>query len=122
MRWLADECVDAALVARLRAAGHDALYVAEIASGANDAEVLRRAHDDRRLLLTEDKDFGELVVHSGMPALGLVLLRLAPENRALKWTRLEAAIMQFGERLLGRYVVIEEARFRSRPLLKPVRG
>lgn len=116
------KCVDAALVARLRGAGHDALYVAEIASGANDAEVLRCAHDDRRLLLTEDKDFGELVFHSGMTALGLVLLRVGPENRALKWAHLEAAIEQFGEKLFGRYVVIEEARFRSRPLLKPVRG
>ena len=61
MRWLADECVDAALVRRLRTAGHDVIYAAEVASGATDAQILRRANDEDRLLLTEDKDFGELV-------------------------------------------------------------
>jgi len=48
---------------------------------------------------------------------GLVLLRLSPEKHLLNWNRLDAAICQFGARLFGRYVVIEEARFRSRPLL-----
>ncbi|HWZ68860.1 MAG TPA: DUF5615 family PIN-like protein [Stellaceae bacterium] len=117
MRWLADECVDAGLVSRLRGAGHDVAYIAEIASGAPDAEVLRRAFDDGRLLLTEDKDFGDLVFRSKMRVPGLVLLRLSPEKHLLKWNRLDAAICQFGARLFGRYVVIEEARFRSRPLL-----
>ena len=37
MRWLADECVDAALVRRLRGAGYDVIYAAEVASGATDA-------------------------------------------------------------------------------------
>jgi hypothetical protein len=37
MRWLADECVDAGLVAHLRAAGHDVIYMAEVAPAASDA-------------------------------------------------------------------------------------
>jgi len=90
--------------------------VAELASGATDAEVLQHAHDDRRLLLTEDKDFGELVFRSKKAVPGLVLLRLDAEKSVIKWGRLEAAIEKFGERLFGRYVVIEEARFRSRAL------
>jgi len=119
MRWLADECVDAILVNQLRGAGHDTLYVAEVASGATDAEVLRRARNNSRLLLTEDKDFGELLFRL---KLGLVLLRLRPEQHLLKWARLEAAIGQFGDKLFGRYLVIEDTRFRSRPLLRSVRG
>ncbi len=121
MRWLADECVDAALVTRLRSAGHDADYMPEFASGAADAEVLRRAHEDGRLLLTEDKDFGELVFRMKMAVPGLVLLRISPERHLLKWTRLETAIERFGERLYGRYLVIEEARYRSRPLFASTR-
>ena len=117
MRWLADECVDAVLVRRLRDAGHDVAYVPEFASGMTDAEVLRRAYDEDRLLLTEDKDFGELVFRRHMPAPGLVLLRVDPERHLLKWVRLESAVQRFGQRLFGRYIVIEEARFRSRPLL-----
>jgi predicted nuclease of predicted toxin-antitoxin system len=122
VRWLADECVDAGLVGRLRGAGHDTLYTAEIASGATDPQVIRRAHEDGRVLLTEDKDFGDLVFRLGMTVPGLVLLRVSPEKHLLKWMRLEAAIAQFGDRLIGRYLVIEEGRFRSRPLLRSGRG
>jgi len=122
MRWLADECVDAALVSQLRDAGHDILYVAEVASGATDAEVLRRARNDSRLLLTEDKDFGELLFRLKLAVPGLVLLRLRPDQYLRKWARLEAAIRQFGDKLFGRYLVIEDTRFRSRPLLRSVRG
>jgi predicted nuclease of predicted toxin-antitoxin system len=111
VRWLADECVDAGLVGRLRGAGHDALYTAEIASGATDPQVIRRAHEDGRVLLTEDKDFGDLVFRLGMAVPGLVLLRVSPEKHLLKWRRLEAAIAQFGDRLIGRYILIEEGRF-----------
>ena len=87
-------------------------------SGATDATVLRRAHDEERLLLTEDKDFGDLVFRSKMAVPGVLLLRLDPEKSLLKWTRLESAIGKFGRTLFGRYIVIEAAQFRSRPLLK----
>ena len=84
--------------------------------------MLRQARNDDRVLLTEDKDFGELLFRSKLVVPGLVLLRLRLEQHPLKWVRLEAAIEQFGDRLFGHYVVIEEARFRSRPLLKGIRG
>lgn len=116
MHWLADECVDAGLVDRLRVAGQDVAYMAEAAAGASDAEVLARAAAENRLVLTEDKGFGDLVFRSKMAAPGLVLLRIDPEKHALKWRRVEAAIARFGETLFGRYLVIEEGRFRARPL------
>lgn len=119
MRWLADECVDAGLVSRLHAGGHDVLYMAELETGAMDAQVLQRVSAEGRLLLTEDKDFGELVFRSRQPAPGVVLIRIAPAQRLLKWTQLEAAIDKFGAKLMGRYLVIEAAQFRSRPLPQP---
>jgi predicted nuclease of predicted toxin-antitoxin system len=116
MRWLGDECLSAALVRSLRARGHDVLYVAEMAAGLSDAEVIALASHDGRLLLTEDKDFGELVVRFGYPVPGLVLIRIDPAKPALRATRLATAIAQFGERLFGRYLVIEEGRLRARLL------
>jgi len=65
MRWLADECVSAGLVAHLRTLGHDVSYVAELAPSEPDVTVMARAQRDARLLLTEDKDFGELVFVAG---------------------------------------------------------
>jgi len=122
MRWLVDECIDAGLVVRLRDAAHNVYYIAELAPGSTDAEVMQRAEAEARLLLTEDKGFGDLVFRSGMPVPGVVLLRVDPEKHLLKWRRLEAAIARFGERLFGRYLVIEETRFRSRPLLRSVQS
>jgi predicted nuclease of predicted toxin-antitoxin system len=116
VRWLADECVAAALVARLRAAGHDVVYMAEIAPAADDAEVMTMAQSDGRLLLTEDKDFGDLVFGHGRQVPGIILLRVDASLSALKARRLDATIARFGESLFGRYVTVEAARFRSRPL------
>lgn len=117
MRWLADECIDAGLVAYLRHSGHDVLYMAEIAPASNDAAVMARALHEERLLLTEDKDFGDLVFRHGVAAPGIVLLRVDPARHPLKRRRLDAAIARFGETgLFGRYTTIEEGRFRSRPL------
>jgi predicted nuclease of predicted toxin-antitoxin system len=116
VRWLIDECVDAALVAQLREYGHDVSYMSDVAPRATDPEVMHRAHSENRLLLTEDKDFGDLVFRQAKPVPGLVLLRIDSTRRSLMGTRLQAAIDRFGERPLGRYTVIEDARFRSRPL------
>jgi predicted nuclease of predicted toxin-antitoxin system len=117
VRWLADECVDAALVAALRTASHDVTYIAETAAGLIDTDVLDMANAEHRLFLTEDKDFGELVFRFRMAVPGLVLLRIESARTHLKWSRLEAVIHQIGEGLFGRYAVVTETRIRSRPLI-----
>jgi predicted nuclease of predicted toxin-antitoxin system len=116
VRWLADECVAAALVAFLRAGGHDVLYVAEVAAGLSDADVITLASREMRLLFTEDKDFGDLVFRRERAVPGVVLMRIDAEKPLLKATRLAAAIERYGEGFFGRYMVIEEGRFRSRRL------
>jgi predicted nuclease of predicted toxin-antitoxin system len=120
MRWLADECVAAALVSHLRGSGNDVSYVAEVEASASDAAIVRLAHDEERLLLTEDKDFGDLAFRLTMPVPGVVLLRLGLYDNTAKWTRLAAAIDHFGSNLFGRFVVVDDKRFRSRPLLRSI--
>lgn len=116
MRWLADECVPASLVESLRHAGHDVLYVTEHHAGLHDGGVVELAMREGRLLLTEDKDFGELVFRRGRDVPGIVLLRISSESPGLQNERLMTAIDQYNDGLFGQYLVIEEARFRSRPL------
>jgi predicted nuclease of predicted toxin-antitoxin system len=70
--------VAAALVAQLRAKGHDVSYVAELAPSQPDAGVIALAQQETRLLLTEDKDFGELVCRRSRSVPGLVLIRIDP--------------------------------------------
>jgi predicted nuclease of predicted toxin-antitoxin system len=90
--------------------------MAEIAPRTGDAEIIRFANQENRLLLTEDKDFGELVFRRSERVPGLVLVRIDPSRRSIKGSRLLAAIGQFSGALFGRYTVIEEGRFRFRPL------
>jgi predicted nuclease of predicted toxin-antitoxin system len=116
MRWLADECVAAPLVGFLRTAGHDVAYVAEAAAGLSDVDVINLASREMRLLLTEDKDFGDLIFRRERAVPGVVLMRIGPKNPGLKAVRLAAAIERYGEGLFGSYTVIEEGRFRARRL------
>jgi predicted nuclease of predicted toxin-antitoxin system len=77
MILLADESVDRPIVERLRQDGHDTTYVAELSPSINDDQVLQEANTRSALLLTEDKDFGELVYRLGRVHGGIVLIRLA---------------------------------------------
>jgi predicted nuclease of predicted toxin-antitoxin system len=117
MRWLADECISAPLVEALRGAGHDVIYATEVFQSAKDRALLTYAMRERRLLLTEDKDFGELVFGpQTLASTGVVLMRIADELSHLAWPRLQAAIERFGESLFGHFVVVEDTRFRVRAL------
>jgi predicted nuclease of predicted toxin-antitoxin system len=117
MNFLADECCDATLVEALRVDGHDVLYATESLSGATDEELLSRAFSERRILLTEDKDFGELVYRLGRQTHGIVLLRFDVAERDLKIPRLRWLLYQEIERLPGALVVLEPDKVRFRSLV-----
>jgi predicted nuclease of predicted toxin-antitoxin system len=117
MRWLVDECISASLVAQLRKAGHDVVYVAEFAPATDDVVILQRSVGERRLLLTEDKDFGDLVFGATeRPSFGVVMLRIRDERAAMRWPRLSETIERFGEKLFGAFTVVGEARIRTRKI------
>ena len=67
-------------------------------------------------MLTEDKDFGELVVRLGLPAFGIVLLRMNPADSAAKLARLREVLDQEASRLPHFFVVVDESKARFRPL------
>ena len=116
MNLAADECCDALLVEGLRSDGHDVLYVKEAAPGTDDGKVLHMAAGQQRIFLTEDKDFGELVVRLKLPAYGIVLLRINPSDSALKLTRLRQLLERNAQRLPGSFVVLDEKKARFRAL------
>ena len=116
MRFLADECCDGGLVRALRADGHDVLFAAESLPGAPDDDVLSAAFEGQRLLLTEDRDFGELVYRLKRPTHGVVYLRFAVADRAAKVPRLRWLLDGLAERLPGSFAVLDADRVRLRPL------
>lgn len=82
MNITADENIDRLLVGWLREAGNNVLWVREVASGMADPDILRRATMEGRVVVTHDKDFGELVFREGMRTEGVVLLRFDAHTAA----------------------------------------
>jgi predicted nuclease of predicted toxin-antitoxin system len=115
MRILADENCDRLLVAMLRDAGHDVVYVAEMASGESDAEVIRRAHVESRVILTDDRDFGLLAERESDQPPTIVLLRLDPLSRTARVRRAVEVLNSLGDTLRQELVVVEPAQVRRRP-------
>ncbi|MBK5957569.1 hypothetical protein CCR97_05000 [Rhodoplanes elegans] len=116
MRFLANENVPASVVTALRAAGHDVAWVRTDAPGAPDDEVLARAVMDGRVLLTFDKDFGELAWRRGLPASsGVILLRLPmpPPNDA--GAMIAGRIAERAD-WSGHFSILEPGRIRMRAL------
>jgi predicted nuclease of predicted toxin-antitoxin system len=75
VRFLADESCDFAVVRALRVAGHEVRAVAELAPQASDDAVIELAHGAGMVLLTEDKDFGQLVYAELRQSAGVILIR-----------------------------------------------
>jgi predicted nuclease of predicted toxin-antitoxin system len=116
MRFLANENVASAIVDALRAHGSDVVWVKADMRGAGDDEILERARREARVLLTFDKDFGELPFRLGLPAeCGIVLLRLRMPNAIADAAAIADRVAEGGD-WSGRFSVIEPGRIRSRDL------
>ena len=116
MRFLANENFPDAAIAALNAAGHEVVSVRFVAPGTSDASVLERAVRERRILLTFDKDFGELARASGLPAAcGVVLFRM-PMPKSGDVGRQFVRLLGLRSDWAGHFSVIEPGRIRMRPL------
>ncbi len=76
MRFLVDECTGPAVARWLKEQGHNVFSVYEQARGLEDDEIVERAYKENRILITNDKDFGEKVYRDKKPHRGIILLRL----------------------------------------------
>jgi predicted nuclease of predicted toxin-antitoxin system len=116
MKFLADECCDLSMVTRLREIGHDVVFIPETVPGITDDEVLDRALLEKRVIITEDKDFGELIYRLGKPAFGVVLLRFHPLDQDNKIDSISRFANHFASRFKGNLVVIRSGSVRVKPL------
>jgi predicted nuclease of predicted toxin-antitoxin system len=116
MRFLANENFPGATVSALVAAGHDVVWIRTAAPGIADSDVLAWAAREGRILLTFDKDFGELATRAVMPpACGVILLRVPMPKPRDVGQRL-ANIITGRDDWAGYFSVIEPGRIRMRPL------
>ena len=116
MNFVADEGVDGLIVEKLREDGHNVLYVAEQKSGASDEVILTMANREDRILITRDKDFGELVYHKRQVHSGILLNRLYELDSVAKAKIVSGVVKEHGVRLQGFFTVIQPGRVRMKKM------
>ncbi|MFZ0610329.1 MAG: DUF5615 family PIN-like protein [Xanthobacteraceae bacterium] len=115
MRFLANENFPGPVIRALQAAGHDVIWVRTARPGATDADILSWANRESRVLLTFDKEFGELAGRSNLSLeCGVVLVRTPPPKPA-EHGQLSEVITGRSD-WAGHFSVIEPGRIRMRPL------
>lgn len=123
MRFLANENVTATVIQELRQRGHDALSVKESMRSEQDDVILARAQEEQRIVLTHDKDFGELAFRSRLAAsCGVILFRLAGSDPDTDNERILEAL-ESRANCAGHFSVVTDDRIRMRPLpvVPPIR-
>lgn len=114
MKIVADENVDRQIVDLLRADEHDVLYVAELYSGLDDEAVLFRSQASGAVLLTADRDFGDLVFRQHLLHSGVLLIRLSSLRPDEKAALVAATFDQHGEELRTAFAVLTKRALRIR--------
>lgn len=106
MRIVSDESVDYGIVKSLREKGFDVLSITDDYSGSDDVSVLKYAVGKDSLLITEDKDFGELAYRFGYEHRGIMLIRLSDLPRKERIPLAAEAVSTHYELLKGNFSVL----------------
>lgn len=121
MRFLVDQAVSWRVANDLTVAGHDAVHVRDLGmSTARDAVILDRAASEDRIIITQDTDFGTLLVASGSERPSVILLRMRSGRPAEQARALLASLTAAEEDLLeGAIVAMSDEAIRVRRLPVP---
>lgn len=114
--FLADESCDFLIVRKLRSADYDVLSVAESFPSASDQKVLELAIKEGRIILTEDKDFGEWVFAHGKRIEGVILIRFPANARKRLGEEIILLVDEHGTELKKCFAVLEPGRARLRTI------
>jgi predicted nuclease of predicted toxin-antitoxin system len=118
MHLLANENFPLDAVEALRADGHDVAWIREDSRGISDDKVLLRAQEENRIVVTFDKDFGELAFRSKLPAQsGVILFRITPISpQYIAQVAVQALASR--DNWAGHFSVIEDNRIRMTSLMR----
>lgn len=117
MRFLANENFPLDAVEALRQQEHDVVWIRTESSGISDPEVLSRAQAENRILLTFDKDFGELAFRTKLPATsGIILFRIAVTSSSTIVAQKIVAVIALRDDWAGHFSVVEDDKIRMRLL------
>lgn len=117
MKFLANENIPLTSVETLRGGGSDVLAIAETSPGLADRDVLRTAVEESRIILTFDRDYGELIFRRELPRPpGVVLFRFTPESPGEPAELMKEILGDDEIGLIGMFTVAEKTAVRQRPI------
>lgn len=116
MQFLADVNIERRIVLHLRSAGYDVLWIPEYDCRMTDTALLDRAVQEQRIVITNDKDFGNLIFLQRKAAVGVILFRIDDQNVRVKITILKNMLLRYQDKFVGHFVTIARKRIRFVPL------
>lgn len=114
--FLADESVDFRIVQHMRSRGIEVDAIQEMDPSISDKQVLEIATIRNAILLTEDKDFGELVFRLRLATHGVILIRLSDTPIINKLEKVDELISNYWGKISGSFIVIARDRIRIKPI------
>ena len=112
MRFLVDECTGPAVARWLEEQGHEVFSVYDSARGSRDGEIMCWAYEERWILITNDRDFGEKIFREHHPHRGVIFLRLHDERARNKIQVLQRLLRMYGDQIADRFLVVSETQVR----------
>lgn len=114
MKFLVDENVGLSVVKYLRSQGYNVSFGGEDSAGIQDKEVLEKANREKRIIITNDKDFGDLIFYRSFPHKGVILLRLQDESAKNKIQVIDRLFRHYKDQLRENFIVVTEEKVRIR--------
>ena len=114
MKFLVDAGVGSKVEVWLKKNGYDVKAIREIDIGAKDADILRLAASDERMVITMDKDFGELVYNSEITHTGVLILRLEDATGEEKVRVVREILTNYSDKIEKRFCVFQDGKLRIR--------
>ena len=93
---------------------YDIKAIRDIDPGMRDIDVLRLAVTEKSMVITMDKDFGELVFNSGVNHYGVLLLRLEDANSDKKVKTIQEILEKYEDKLQNNFCVYQNEKLRIR--------
>ena len=116
IKFLVDESVDFPLVVFLRSKGFNVKSISEDCPSLEDSKILDIAFKENRIIISNDKDFGNLVFKQNLKSVGVVLLRLHDQSSKAKIEALNMLINNYFSKLLGNFIVVSIRGIRIRKI------
>ena len=112
MKFLVDANLGREFTSLVNKAGYDGVFINDLRQNASDEDILYIAENEGRVVITNDKDFGELIFKSNRPTRGIILLRTLATEPVERFELMKDIL----DKAEGKFIVVEEGRIRIREL------